>query len=98
MHQLLLLYLDAQLSFCNNGRRSVKKDHAFLINSMPGGVSERLDELKVDENTTFRRLRRMIEVTHIITQQYTRQHNANTMYIRSILVYKMVWVGEKMNC
>ena len=62
----LLLYLRVQPS---NGRRGVNKDHAFLINSMPGGVSERLDELKVDENTTFRRLRRMIEVTHITTYQ-----------------------------
>ena len=37
-------------------------DHAFLINSMPGGTSERVEQLKVDEETTFRRVRRLIEV------------------------------------
>lgn len=40
----------------------MEEDHAFLINSMPGGASERLEQLKVDEETTFRRVRRLIEV------------------------------------
>lgn len=43
------------------GRKSAREDHAFLVKSMPGGNSERLDCLKVDEQTTFRRLRRLIE-------------------------------------
>lgn len=43
-------------------RKSAKQDHAFLINSMPGGKSERLAAFKVDEKTTFRKLRRTIEV------------------------------------
>lgn len=43
-------------------RKSVEEDHAFLINSMPGGTTERLEQLKIDETTTFRRLRRLIEV------------------------------------
>lgn len=40
----------------------MEDDHAFLINSMPGGTSERLEQFKVDEKTTFRRLRRLVEV------------------------------------
>ncbi|CAM9090882.1 unnamed protein product, partial [Scytosiphon promiscuus] len=44
-------------------RKSVEQDHAFLINSLPGGTSGRLEQLKVDEETTFRRLRRLIELT-----------------------------------
>ncbi|CAM9849960.1 unnamed protein product [Pylaiella littoralis] len=43
-------------------RKGVEEDHAFLINSMPGGASERLEQLKVDEETTFRRVRRLIEL------------------------------------
>lgn len=43
-------------------RKRVEEDHAFLINSMPGGTSERVAQLKVDEDTTFRRVRRLIEV------------------------------------
>lgn len=43
-------------------RKNVEEDHAFLINSMPGGTSERLEQFKVDEGTTFRRLRRLVEV------------------------------------
>ncbi|CAM9646625.1 unnamed protein product [Ectocarpus sp. 4 AP-2014] len=44
-------------------RKSVEDDHAFLINSMPGGITERLEQLKIDETTTFRRVRRLIELT-----------------------------------
>ncbi|CAM9438741.1 unnamed protein product [Ectocarpus fasciculatus] len=44
-------------------RKGVEQDHAFLINSMPGGVTERLEQLKIDETTTFRRVRRLIELT-----------------------------------
>lgn len=40
----------------------MREDHAFLVNSMPGGTSERLDRFRVDEHTTFRRLRRLVEV------------------------------------
>lgn len=38
------------------------EDHAFLINSAPGGLSSRLDQIEVDEETTFRDLRLRIEV------------------------------------
>lgn len=44
-------------------RKSVCEDHAFLIDSMPGGTTERLEGFKVDAKTTFRKLRRRVEVT-----------------------------------
>lgn len=43
-------------------RKGARKDHAFLVNSIPGGTSDRLDRFSVDAKTTFRKLRRLVEV------------------------------------
>lgn len=45
-----------------DARNTTQEDHAFVIGSVPGGISERLARFKVDEHTTFKKLRRLIEV------------------------------------